>query len=603
MPADDNFTDNLEMHYKTRANSFSQRENYFSKRGKLLSFLRLVPGIFIVLGIYLFLAHMSIPWLITSFISFVIFFIVAYADSKANKQRSYFGRLKTLNEQENAALKGEYTTLPTGACYIAPSHPYSYDLDIFGTNSLFQNVNRTCTTTGERLLVDSLTQGAIKVENTLKRQEAILELTRLLEFRQQFVAIGQENQETANDLVQLNAWLNAEKSRLNRPLIRVFSFLLPSILLSLILLAIFGIISYLYLIIPFLLNLAFVQSFRFQIDKIHAGISNKHNILNKYAKLLELINRQTFSSEILTTLWKDGKDAHTGIKALSVKLNFFDARLNDLVSHFLNGTMLFDLHCIAAIDAWKIKHREQMPKWLDSIFLIDELSSFANFAFNNPGYSYPKFSESTFFEGEDLGHPLIRKHPCIKNNFASKDGKVIVLSGANMSGKSTFLRTIGINMVLAYSGAPVFATKFICNNVTLYTSMRVTDSLGQDTSYFYAEINRLSLIADSLREGKRMLILLDEILKGTNSADKLQGSIGLIQEFLQYDCLCVIATHDLALGELEHTYPNQVSNYCFESQLEFDQLSFDYTINKGIAKNKNATFLMQRAGLIKPPVY
>ncbi|WP_295123028.1 hypothetical protein [uncultured Chitinophaga sp.] len=592
--------DNLETLYKTRAIHFSQLESQFTMRGRLLSLFRLIAGILIIIGVFMFLSNISVTWMASTLLSAVVFVMLVAAHGRANRQAAYFGCLKRLNEQEEAALKGDYTNLPAGDVYVTPGHPYSYDLDIFGKNSLFQMLNRTCTTTGERLLVTTLEQNDVNAEKVLQRQEAVSALTPMLEFRQQFMAIGRENQETPNDIEQLNAWLHSEKSRLNRPFLRVLSFVLPAVFFSLIVLAIAGIVSFPFLIFSFLLNLAFIQSLHHQLNKIHAVVSNKHHILNKYARLLELMNRQPFNSEILTALAGDSKYAHASIKSLSVKLNFFDQRLNDVVGFILNGFFLFDLHCIAAIDKWKAQHREQMPKWLDSIFKVDELSSLANFSFNNPGYTYPAFSTSTFFEAENLGHPLIRKHPCVENNFTSlTDEKVIVLTGANMSGKSTFLRTIGINMVLAYAGAPVYATTFTCSLVTLYTSMRVTDSLGEDTSYFYAEISRLSQIADQLRAGKRMMILLDEILKGTNSADKLQGSVGLIQEFLAYDCLCIIATHDLALGELEQQHPGQVSNYCFESQIEEDKLTFDYTINKGIAKNKNATFLMRKAGLIR----
>ncbi|WP_270087390.1 MutS-related protein [Sphingobacterium sp. SYP-B4668] len=202
-----------------------------------------------------------------------------------------------------------------------------------------------------------------------------------------------------------------------------------------------------------------------------------------------------------------------------------------------------------------------MTHWLESLLTMDELNSFANYAYNNPEYSYPTFNETTFLEAENLGHPLIFNKTRVRNYLrASAIEKVIVLTGANMSGKSTFLRTIGINLVLAYSGAPVYATKLTCSNgLKLYTSMRVTDSLAQDTSYFYVELKRLSAIVHSLRDGAKILILLDEILKGTNSEDKLQGSIGLIEEFLQHDCLCVIATHGLSLGELENKFRGQVN--------------------------------------------
>ncbi|SEL11148.1 MutS-related protein [Olivibacter domesticus] len=590
----------LDILYANRIGDFSEKEAHFKKRGKLFSSLRLVLGIFIVAGTWMAMTYLSTFWLSIALISTASFLVIVIADAKANKQRLHFYRLKTINEQEKSSLRGEYSSLPSGSIYVDTNHPFSYDLDVFGANSLFQNMNRTCTFSGERFLVESLKCTNVNVAKILERQHAVSELTCLVDFRQHFMAIGLENREDSEDISQLTAWLESPKNTLNRPIIRFFSFLLPTVTLSILIFAIVGMISYVGLIVSVLINLVFIQLFNSPINRAHAIISRKHNLLKKYAQLLQHLNTQTFSNQRLITLLKNSENAHTEINRLSRIMSFFDQRLNDLVAVVLNGVFLSDIHCIVALYRWKKKHKKQMPEWLDSIFTFDELNSLANFAFNNPSYSYPKFSASIFIEAENLGHPLIKNHPCVSNNFGSlREEKVVILTGANMSGKSTFLRTIGVNLILAYCGAPVFATKFTCSNAVIYTSMRVTDSLDQDTSYFYAELKRLSQIMDNLRKGRKMLILLDEILKGTNSADKLHGSIGLIEEFLAHECLCVIATHDLALGALENSYPKDVSNYCFESRLESDKLSFDYKIIRGIAQNKNATFLMQKAGLIK----
>lgn len=600
MNPDDKLKEDLVKNYNDRADIFLQEENHFKRKSKIISSFRLLLGILTLVGIWMFTIYPAAYWLVLSSLSFISFFVVVVLDGKTNKKRQYFHRLRTINEQESATLNGKSASLTTGSLYSSQDHAYAYDLDIFGAGSLFQMINRTCTPSGEKLLVDHLSNPDLQTQHILQRQKAIAELMPLQDFRQQFMVTGQENSETPNDILQLNLWLNSANSKLNNPVIATFRFILPAVTLILLLLAVFGIISYFFVPVSILINMAFLQLYRSQINKIHAVVSHKHHILNKYAKLLKHLNDQTFSSEILTSLRRDGKDADSSLNALSKTMSFFDQRLNDLVAIVLNGIFLSDFHCVIALDRWKQTHKNQMPQWLDNIFLMDELNSFANFAFNNPDYTYPTFSDTIFFEAENLGHPLIRDHECIKNNFSSSaEEKVIVLTGANMSGKSTFLRSMGINLILAYSGAPVYATKLVCNKTTVYTSMRVTDSLGQDTSYFYAELKRLSAIVKNLREGTKMLVLLDEILKGTNSDDKLLGSIGLIEEFLQYDCLCLIATHDLALGELENKYPKQISNYCFESELNSDQLTFDYTIKRGIAKNKNATFLMRKEGLIK----
>lgn len=586
--------------YSTRSSAFSAKENHFKKKANRYAALRLFFGISIIVALWMAITYLAISWLAVALVSTVVYIALVFAHAKVNKQQVKFRRLKMINEVEKSALSGDYTSLPSGSPYIDHNHPFTFDIDIFGDQSLFQYVNRTCTSSGERLLANNLKHKLVAIEKIIERQKTISALTPLLDFRQQFMVIGADNPEKPEDLSQLMAWLASPKSTLNRPLIRFLSFLLSGITFVLLILALAELVPYVSLVLSVLINLAFIQLFNHTINKTHAVISRKYNLLRKYAYLLELLNAQTFTDPFLTSLLEKSDQAHVGIKRLSILMSFFDQRLNDLVAVVLNGFFLSDIHCIVGLDKWKNKHRESMPSWLDSIFIVDELNSFANFAFNNPSYCFPQFTSSTFIETKGLGHPLMRKNACVLNDFIPSDKeKVVVLTGANMSGKSTFLRAIGINTVLANCGAPVYATSFAFNNAEVYTSMRVMDSLEQNTSYFYAELERLSLIMNKLRSGQKMIILLDEILKGTNSADKLAGSIGLIEEFLRHDCLCIIATHDLDLGKLEIKYPLEVSNYCFESRLEANELYFDYKINKGIAKNKNATHLMQKAGLIK----
>ncbi|HYH55805.1 MAG TPA: hypothetical protein VD772_04290, partial [Anseongella sp.] len=421
----------------------------------------------------------------------------------------------------------------------------------------------------------------------------------LLDFRQHFMATGMGFRETSAETRQLQNWIAAPESRLNNPLIRILSYILPAAAILLLLLALAGTMPHTYWVLAVLVNLFVSGLFLKQINLVHAAVSRKHLLLEKFSLLLGHTGRQEFRDDLLNSLRQEGLQACEAIRRLAKIIGFFDQRLNLMIAALLNGFLLSDLHCVMAIDRWRSRYAPRMPSWLDSIFRIDELNSFANFAFNHPAYCYPEFNESNFIQAEQLGHPLITRGNCVPNDFLpGKDEKVVILTGANMSGKSTFLRSLGVNLVLAYAGAPVFARRFSCCLAGIHSSMRVNDSLSEDTSYFYAELKRLSTIMERLRSGQKLFILLDEILKGTNSADKLYGSTGLVEEFIRHDCLCLIATHDLELGKLADKHP-QISNYCFESTLSDDQLHFDYTIRKGIARNKNATFLMQKTGLIK----
>jgi DNA mismatch repair ATPase MutS len=251
------------------------------------------------------------------------------------------------------------------------------------------------------------------------------------------------------------------------------------------------------------------------------------------------------------------------------------------------------------LERWKRQHRQDIMGWIEITGRMDALISLSGFAFNHPDFSLPEFDEdAASMELRGLGHPLIPAHRRVNNDLAVAGEKVVVITGANMAGKSTFLRSMGVNMVLGYAGCPVCASGFRCAYMGLQSSMRTADSLKDEESYFLAEIRKLQRIVHQMEQGKPMLILLDEVLKGTNTTDKKLGSVGLIRKSLNYPVRCLIATHDLSLGELEKEYPGQVVNYCFESYIRGMELSFDYTIRKGIATNMNASFLMKKMGIM-----
>ena len=586
--------------YQSRREAFAAQESESEKKARLYATLRLITVLLILTAGWQAFASPHWLWSFPLMAGIVFFLFLIKRHIRYRRQQLYFRRLKVINEKELAALNGERDLFPEGSSYSNAVHPYTYDLDIFGKNSVFQLVNRTACLSGEARLAETLTSIPDSVSAIRERQQAIAELAPLLDFRQHFMAKGQGFSETPQETEQLYNWLSASKSALNTPMVRILRFVLPAIALFLFILALAGGLPHGYWVLMVLINLAVTSLFLKQINRIHNALSRKHRLLEKFSLLLEHMVRQDFRNHSLTSLQKEGSEAVEAIRRLTKLLSFFDQRLNLMVGALLNGFFLSDLHCIIAIDRWRSTYGNRMPAWLDGVFRCDELHSFANFAYNHPTYSYPQFHESPFIQAEELGHPLIASHACIPNDFSARpEERVMILTGANMSGKSTFLRSIGVNLVLANAGAPVFARKFSCCLAGIYSSMRVSDSLSEDTSYFYAELKRLSLIMEQLRAGKKLFILLDEILKGTNSADKLYGSTGLVEEFIRHNCMCIIATHDLDLGKLEEKHPREISNYCFESTLSDNELHFDYRLREGIARNKNATFLMQKTGLIK----
>ena len=257
-----------------------------------------------------------------------------------------------------------------------------------------------------------------------------------------------------------------------------------------------------------------------------------------------------------------------------------------------------DIKTVFELEKWKIKNKPNLTIWIDALSEFDTAISFSTFAFNNPAYVYPQTTSNEVIKADNLGHPLISTDKRVCNQFSiNKQGQFVILTGANMAGKSTFLRTVGINLVLAMNGAPVCATSFSFKPSPVFTSISVKDSLFDNESYFYAELLRLKMIIDKLEAGEELFILLDEILKGTNSNDKFTGSRQLMQKLIRFKAAGIVATHDIALGDLEKELPENILNMSFEISIDNDRLYYDYKLQTGVCQNLNASYLMRKMGI------
>jgi DNA mismatch repair ATPase MutS len=293
------------------------------------------------------------------------------------------------------------------------------------------------------------------------------------------------------------------------------------------------------------------------------------------------------TNDLLSTISKVRKSLNPNLSILGV---------------ILNGLLMWDLWCVIRLENWKKANASEMPGWFDILGKTEALNSFANYLFNTPGAHFPNPDPGIILEAEALGHPLIPGKENIRNNIRlDSSGQFLLITGSNMAGKSTFLRTLGVNLVLAGAGAPVLAEKMSWQPMRIFSSMRVLDSLSSRESTFYAELKRLRMIIEVLQTGERILILLDEILKGTNSKDKHYGSEMFIRQLLKEDCSGVIATHDLELHRLENEFPRQLMNHSFEVQIENEEFIFDYTLRPGVCKTMNATELMKKMGISVDP--
>ena len=516
-----------------------------------------------------------------------------------------------------------------GEEFADPAHLYAYDLDVFGTHSLFQYINRTCTEPGRRLLADWLGQHLTKKEDILERQAAVRELAPELKFRQRFRILGLLHKGKAADETELKAWAASPGTFRKSRLLRVLPATVTGINGACLLLVVagylpasmWGVIWTLFVVAGF--------AFTGKITKIQAVYGKKLQILGTYAGLLRLMEARPMQCRLLKSIKEEiggeQRKASLSISRLSKLMNELDQRNNMFMYVILNGLFFWELRQIMRIEAWKEQYAGELPQWLDALGQMDALNSLATFAYNHPAYAYPTLLDKAdmaaakagissdarkagaantgsnarfILRAKALGHPLMHRDRCVRNDIdMEKRPFFIIITGANMAGKSTYLRTIGVNYLLACTGMPVCAEEMEVYPARLITSLRTSDSLTDNESYFFAELKRLKLIIDKLQAGEELFIILDEILKGTNSMDKQKGSFALIKQFMALEADGIIATHDLLLGTLIDLFPENIRNFRFEADITDNELTFSYRLRPGVAQNMNACFLMKKMGI------
>ncbi len=563
---------------------------------RLISFLGIIPAWYYLNPINEILAF-SI-----SFIFLISFFILIKKYIQTENQLLYYQQLVKINQNEIRAISRDLSSFDPGNEFIDPHHDYSYDLDLFGIGSMFQFLNRTVTTRGKKHLASLLNQSQRSVSEITFKQEAIQELAEELVWRQNFMASGAEtvNQKNSN---QIEDSIGKQITLKSAALLKVLLMILPPLTMLLIALNISGIVEKSFYLIPVFSQWAIFLIYSKTISKFNRQFERRSKLLSQYANLLWQIESKDFKSDYLINLKSNlsvkGKTASQITSELHKILNEFDYRQNILVAFVLNSVFLWDVRCLSKLYNWQQNYATDLPHWFDVIAEMDALVSLANSNYNHPGWITPKVSQSGFiFTTEDLGHPLIDENRCISNSFQLiNQEQIAIITGANMAGKSTFLRTVGVNLILASNGCKVCASGFEFSPIRIYTNMRTSDNLMNDESYFYAELLRLQSMLNLLRSGENLFVIIDEMLKGTNSVDKLNGSKELIHQLISLNTHGIVATHDLGLTELAQNIPS-IKNQCFEVQLHNDELNFDYKLTNGVTRTMNATFLMKKMGII-----
>lgn len=632
-----------------------KRKNTGFITGELLAF----GGILAFLICYFALDGDTQNYLLGAALCLIAYLGIRRLDDKNKEKIEHLAALLKVYQDEIKALEGDFSPFETGDCYQNPQHSYSFDLDVFGKSSLFNRICRTITSGGSEALARNLTRETpLSLEDIKRRRDLQKELAgeeiaekepageelageELAEkepagegenWRMEFLALGEKNRSLTADgkmkkidsAAVVDAMQKVSKMEVpgwfGSPVSLVIGWLLIIGVVGSVILSICDMVS-----VDFALWWVLIQYMvvffvcKQTLNKIDSNGGKLRHQLIAYAQILQLINRRNFHSELGKEMQNSLADALPSFAQLEKILKGYDRRGNFLGLFFTDAFMLSDFFLVRSFLKWKNTYMVKMEEWMHIISEMDAMVSMADFRYNHPEAEEAEFisgkqeadaesdvsenagigSPEIVFDGKNLYHPFLGAK-AVKNDFNIKDDNYYIITGANMAGKSTFLRSLGVNYILAMAGMPVFADQLKISRFRLFSSMRTTDDLTHGISYFNAELIRLEELlkfcresAEGNKEPLRTLIILDEILKGTNSLDKLNGSRKFLEAIAKQPVSGIIATHDLELSKMENDASGKFHNYCFEIDLGTD-VTYTYKIQKGVARNQNATFLLNK---------
>lgn len=601
-------------------------------------------------------------WLCAAFLSLVAYFLVRHFDDKNKERIEHKTALMQVCQDEVKAMEGDFSSYEKGEAYLNPHHAYAFDLDVFGKDSLYNRICHTITTGGSDAFAANLSRETpLSIDEIESRRELQQDLAESAhQWRLEFFTLGELNRmaqsqglSSSSSHGKINSAAVVEAmakvSQMSLPawfgsgLALVVGWLLMMGIFASVVLAILGKVSVdfplWWVMVQYMVVFAVCKS---SLDKIDSNGGKLRHQLMAYSQVLRLISQRTFHSALGQQMQNQLAEALPSFSQLEKILNGYDRRGNFLGLFFTDSFLLSDFFLVRRFLKWKNNYMAQMEEWVDVVSEMDAMVSMADERYNHPeatdaklveadakdGQSASSSSESmatspkVVFEAKNLYHPFLGAK-AVKNDFCIDDGNYYIVTGANMAGKSTFLRSLGVNYILAMAGMPVFADSLRLSRFRLFSSMRTSDDLTHGISYFNAELLRLEQLMRFCKGGSqdgqaslasqgepasqgdslRTLIILDEILKGTNSVDKLNGSRLFLESIAQLPVSGVVATHDLELSKMEQTHDlsslkddslhGRFHNYCFEIDLGLD-VTYTYKIQRGVAKNQNATFLLKK---------
>lgn len=588
----------MKEYFKSRQDIAREQELAARKRVDLLSVLRLIAFLLTAGCAWFWFQQKGSIWPWAFLVSTISFLVLMRLQQSAQRLYRFYKNIVQLNQDEAKRLDFEFVREDSGSVFQDSRHFYSGDLDIFGKHSLFRLLNRTQTSEGSARLAYWLSNPA-PLETILERQQALSESKKEHEWRENWQATALLYKNSAQQVGSLTHWINSpmEPHLVNGLKWKWWAIITISLLVGWAL----GFLPGWPLGFSIVIHLLILRRYSKYIKQLIDETLDIGSTLVAYADLMAVAKKAKFKSPWWEQQLSAASEGETAFRELGTWFSRLDFRGNAYFTLFIGIPVFWDLICLDGLEKWKEKYKEKFPDWLNSLANIEAMNSLAGHAFANPDQVLPEVTWGNELEiiCHSLGHPLIPTEKRVCNDFElSGTGKTVLITGSNMSGKSTFLRTIGLNLVMAQTGGVVVAKSMSSTLMQVFTSMRTQDSLEENTSSFYAELKRLKQLIELAESGGEIPVffLLDEILKGTNSADRHRGAAALIKQLHPINASGIVSTHDVELG-VWGEHQAFVQNFNFSSDLSDGKINFDYKLTPGTCTSFNASELMRMMGI------
>jgi DNA mismatch repair ATPase MutS len=593
-------------------NKFANRMQYFRRREekqmKLFNRLSNIRMFVFLIGAGItslcFSKTASLYGYVALCVSLILFCYFVFQHQKIARDLKKIGCKIEINKKYLSRMDGNWTDFTeSGHEFIDPNHPYTSDLDIFGVKSLFQWINITHTFFGRKALKDLLAAPEKDVQLIQNRQKAVIELSEKDSFVEELQCVGMLAAEVKNNPASLIAYAEDSSRLCKRKWLKSILYLLPAATILMLTLFFCNVPISIYIPLTLIIIQMIVTAIGFSSNSLtlYTVHQFKENV-EAFHHFIQLIEKENFQDEYLIQLQANlicdaKKSASFQIKRLNKIVTACELRYNFISFCLMNFLLLWDFHCVFALETWKKENGNLIKNWLQTIGQFEALASLGVISQIHPQWSFPIFAElNLLFSAVEVGHPLIVEAKSVRNNI-EVNNNICIITGSNMSGKTTLLRTIGINLVLAYSGAPVCASKLECSIMDIFTSMRISDDLNSGISTFYAELLRIKMIIDFSHNKQNMIFLIDELFRGTNSRDRIIGATSVLKNLNKNWIIGLISTHDFELCNLENETDDKIVNYHFTESYTNNEIRFDYKLRSGRCTTTNAKYLMKMVGI------